>query len=219
MNSKLYLLIIVFFCCNVAIAQKVLNEATLSYEIMVVSPNSPSAKKLLEGSVLNVYIKGEKSRTDVVSNLGTESAIYNSKLAKGAILKEYSGQKLIITLTKENWEDKSRLFRNLKFTIANESKDINGFNCKKAQSTLEDGDKLEVYFATDMALNNNDYNNSFYGLPGIPVQYEIKSGEIVFKYTLKNINYDVVPFSTFEIPKFGYRVLNYEDAMQLRRGS
>ncbi len=219
MNIKFRLLIVFLFSCNVLIAQKTINEATLNYDIIVVSSNNPSAKKLLEGSVLNVYIKGEKSRTDVVSNLGTESAIYNSKLAKGAILKEYSGQKLIITLAKENWEDKSRLFRNLKFTIANESKVINGFNCKKAQSTLEDGDLLEVYFSTDIVLNNNNYANSFYGLPGIPVQYEIKSGDVVFKYTLKNINYDVVPFSKFEIPTSGYRVLNYEDAMQLKRGA
>ena len=199
-------------------AQNTLQEATLIYDIEITAPNDAAAKKLLDGSALRVYIKGEKTRTDVISSVGIETAIYNNRTNVGAILKEYSGQKIIIHLNKEYWMDKSKMFRGLKFTMTDEARQINGFQCKKAYSTLEDGDRLEVYYTSDVLLANKDYNNSFYALPGTPVQYEIKSGSMVFKYILQRINYDLVPFSTFDIPKQGYRVLQYEDAAQLRKG-
>lgn len=218
MARKLFILFSLVVFCHCLLAQTTLQEATLTYDIQVMAPNDASAKKLLDGSALRVYIKGEKTRTDVISSLGMETAIYNNRTNVGAILKEYSGQKIIIHLNKEHWTDKSKLFRGLQFSMTNETKQINGFQCKKAFTTLEDGDRLEVYYTSDVLLANKDYNNSFYALPGTPVQYEIKSGSMVFKYILKRIDYDLVPFSTFDIPKQGYRVLQYEDAAQLRKG-
>ncbi len=218
MTRKLFILSSFLVFCHCLFAQNMLQEATLFYDIEITAPKDDGVKKLLDGSALRVYIKGEKTRTDVISSVGTETAIYNNRTNVGAILKEYSGQKIIIHLNKENWLDKSKLFRGLQFSMTNETKQINGFQCKKAYSTLEDGDRLEVYYTSDVLLANKDYNNSFYALSGTPVQYEIKSGSMVFKYILKRIDYDLVPFSTFDIPKQGYRVLQYEDAAQLRKG-
>ena len=45
-----------------------------------------------------VYLKGNNSRTDMVSPLGKEITIFNSKSDNAVILKEFSGQKLMITL-------------------------------------------------------------------------------------------------------------------------
>ncbi len=218
MTRKLPILFLFLFLCNCLFAQAPLQEATLIYDIEVIAPSDAATKKILEGSTLQVFIKGEKSRTDVISSLGVETAIYNNRTNVGAILKEYSGQKIIIHLDKENWADKSKMFRGMQFSLTKDTKQINGFQCTKALSTLEDGDLLEVYYTTEVLLANKDYNNSFYALPGTPVQYEIKSGSMVFRYTLKRISYDLVPFSTFDIPRQGYRVLQYEDAAKLRKG-
>jgi hypothetical protein len=66
-------------------------------------------------------------------------------------------------------------------------------------------------------MNNRSYNNAFAQLPGLPVQYEIQSGDISFKYTLSKISYDAVPFAKFDAPKTGFRVMTYEENQQLRR--
>ncbi|MEO8771447.1 MAG: hypothetical protein ABI402_15230 [Ferruginibacter sp.] len=220
-NWKLLLL---FFICNTSLighslAQKIVNEATISYAISTESTDDKStAAKSLEGATLTVYIKGNQSRTDMISALGTESNLYDSKTAKGTILKQYSGQKLMITLTGNNWEQKNQFYQNMKFSIDNTEQTIAGLKCKKATGKSPDGNTLIVYFASDIVLVNKHYNNAFTQLPGLPVQYELQSGKLKFKYLLSNVNYDPVPAAKFEIPKTGFRIMSYEETQQLKKG-
>ncbi len=200
-------------------AQKTVTEATLSYNISIESVNDkPSLSKSLDGAKLSLYIKGTESRANMVNSLGTESNLFDSKTGKGIILKEYSGQKLMITLTKENWAQKNQYFHNMKFSIDNTEQVIAGFKCKKATATLEGGKIFVVYYTADIATANKEYNNAFKNLPGIPVQYEQESGKLKFKYTLTGIGYDNIPASKFDIPKSGFRVMTYEENQQLKKG-
>ena len=204
---------------NGALAQKNISEATLSYNISIESLNDkPSLSKSLEGAALNIFIKGSESRSDMINSLGTESNLYDSKTGKGYILKEYSGQKLMITLTKDNWLSKNQYFQSMKFSIDNTVQDIAGFKCKKATASIDGGQIFIVYFSMEVNTTNNDYNNAFKNLPGVPVQYEVESGKLKFKYTLKNIGYDNIPDNKFDIPKAGFRVMTYEENQQLKRG-
>ncbi len=95
---------------------------------------------------------------------------------------------------------------------------VAGFTCKKATATLETGKNIVVYFATEVLTVNKDYYNAFNTLPGIPVQYEMESGKLKFKYTLTGINYDKIPDSKFDIPKTGFRVMTYDENRQLKKG-
>ena len=202
-----------------AVAQKIVNEATVNYTISTESAgDKATTAKALEGATLTVYVKGNQSRTDMVSAMGTESNLYDSKIAKGSILKQYSGQKLMITLTNNNWEQKNRFYQNMKFSIDNAEQTIAGFTCKKATGKSSDGNTLIVYFTPEIVLANKQYNNAFTQLPGLPVQYELQSGKLKFKYLLSNVNYDPVPAAKFEIPKTGFRIMTYEETQQLKKG-
>ena len=51
---------------------------------------------------------------------------------------------------------------------------------------------------------------------GLPVKYERKlSDGTTYIYLLDNVNYDIVSSSKFEIPKSGYRVMNYEEVKKI----
>jgi len=201
-------------------AQKQVPDATLNYNISIESSNGDKSNlaKSLDGAALTIYISPSESRSDMKSSLGTESNIYSTKTGKGFILKEYSGQKLMITLTKENWLQKNQYFQNMKFNIDNSETMIGEFKCRKATATLADGKTFVVYFTPDVTAANKEYNNAFKNLPGIPVQYEQESGKLKFKYTLTRISYDNIPDSKFDIPKFGFRVMTYEENQQLKKG-
>ncbi len=212
------LFITVLLFSNAVFAQKTVSEATLKYNISIEPTNDkPELSKSLEGASMTLYIKGSQSRSDMVSALGTESNIFDSRSGKGTILKEYSGQKLMITLSRENWAQKNQSFQNMQFNIDNTEQMIAGFKCRKATGTAENGKTVLVYFTSEVVLSNTQYNNAFSRLPGIPVQYEIESGKLKFKYVLTNINYDPVPSAKFDIPKSGYRVMTYEENQQLRK--
>ncbi len=198
-------------------AQKQLSEGSFTYNIAIESSGSESVSGNLNGAKLTVYLKPSLSRSEMNSSLGTETTVYDNKLGKGFILREYSGQKLMITATKENWTQKNQWSDNLKFNIDNTTTVIGGYNCKKATAT-SDGKNFEIYFTPDITLANKQYNNSFDQLPGLPVQYQIKSGNLTFKYTLSGVSYDPVPAAKFEVPKTGFRVMTYEESQQLKKG-
>ena len=143
--------------------------------------------------------------------------MFDSRLGKGVILKEYSGQKLMISMNLGNWSDKNRTYENLNFTISDEILKIREYNCKKAIAKLPDGKVFTVYFDPSITIVNKKYNNAFAQLPGLPVQYELESGNLTFRYTLNRLNYDAVPAAKFEVPKSGYRVMTYEENQQLKR--
>ena len=191
-------------------AQRTIAEATIVYDITGQS---------LSGASTTVYIKGNNNRTDMVSSLGKETTIFNSKLNSAVILKEFSGQRLMITLTNANWKAKNNMYDNVKFETTSETKTIGAYNTKKAIATTPDGKTFDVYYTPDLVPANKGYDATFKNLPGLPVEYEIESGKMKFKYTLAKINYDPVQVSLFDFPASGYRVMTYEENQNLKKGN
>jgi len=76
-----------------------------------------------------------------------------------------------------------------------------------------------VWYAPDLQVANKDYDPTFANLPGLPMEYEIESGQLKFKYTVSKISFDVVQLSKFDFPKSGYRVMTYEENQQMRKGT
>ena len=87
-------------------AQKRLSEATITYDIEIESSGeNPQAADLLDGAVNMVYLKGNSSRSEMISTLGSQSTIVDGKTGKVTILKEYGDKKYMINLTPQNWKN------------------------------------------------------------------------------------------------------------------
>jgi GLPGLI family protein len=201
-------------------AQKQITEGSLLYKISIESGKSETpVVNSLNGADLTLYLKPYASRTEMKSTLGVESTVYDNRSATGYILKEYSGQKLMISMNEANWSQKNKMYENLVFSTSDEIVAIGEYKCRKATAMLADGKVFTVYYDPTVQISNRKYNNAFSKLPGLPVQYELQSGNLNFKYTLVNINYDAVPQSKFEAPKTGYRVMTYEENQQLKKGN
>ena len=210
-------LIGLFAGVNFAKAQRNIAEATIVYDMVI--ENGNGAGNALAGATTTVYLKGNNSRTDMASPLGKEITIYNSKTNNAVILKEFSGQKLMIKLTRDNWVAKNKMNSNVNFELTAETKAIGGYNTKKAIAKLADGKTFEVYYTPELVPANKDYDPTFSSLPGLPVQYQIESGGKKFSYTLSKINYDAVQVSLFDFPGSGYRVMTYEENQNLKKGN
>jgi len=201
-------------------AQKIISEGTMVYDMVIQTGNNePQKGDALEGTTTTIYLKGNNSRTDVVSTLGKEITIYNSKTDNAVILKEFSGQKLMITLTRDNWKAKNRTYSDIRFELTNETKIIAGYSTRKAIAKMADGKSFIVYYTPDLSASNKDYDATFTNLPGLAIQYEIESGKMKFRYTLSKITYDAVLVSLFDFPTSGYRVMSYEENQKLKKGS
>jgi GLPGLI family protein len=197
---------------NVA-AQKRLTEATISYDIVINTNNTtPQAADLLDGATSVIYLKGNSSRSEMVSSLGTQSTIVDGKTGHVTVLKDYGEQKYMINLTQANWKESNKKYEGVSFTYVDEFKTIAGYNCQKAVGRLTDSSTFTVYFTRDLVPVNKDFQYLNKNLPGLAMQYEASLGKMKVTYTVASVNFNPVPQIKFDLPKSGYRVMTYEES-------
>ncbi len=190
-----------------------LTEATISYDIVINTSNTkPQAADLLDGATSVIYLKGNSSRSEMVSSLGSQATIVDGKTGNVAILKEYGEQRYMIRLTPDNWKQSNQKYEGVTFTYFEEYKTINNYNCQKAVGRLADGTTFTVYFTRDLVPVNRDFQYANKNLPGLAMQYEAAMGTMIVTYTVSGINFNPVPQAKLDIPKSGYRVMTYEES-------
>jgi hypothetical protein len=203
-------------------AQKNLTEATISYDIVINTNNTkPQAADLLDGATSIIYLKGNSSRSEMISSLGTQATIIDGKTGDITILKNYGEQKYMIKLTKENWKESNKKYDGITFTYVkeyktftytNEFKTIDTIICQKAIGMLKDSTKFSVYFTRKLVPVNKDFEYINKNLPGLAMQYEAVQGNKTITYTISSININPVSQSKFDLPSSGYRVMTYEES-------
>lgn len=195
-------------------AQRKLTEATISYDIVINTSNkTPQAADLLDGATSVIYLKGNSSRSEMVSSLGTQATIIDGKTADITVLKDYGEQKYMIKMTPQNWKQSNKKYDGITFTYLNEYKIIAGYNCQKAVGKLADNSTFTVYFTKELEPVNKDFQYLNKNLPGLAMQYEASLGKMMVTYTVSSINFNPVLQAKFDLPKSGYRVMTYEESM------
>ncbi|MEP6699884.1 MAG: hypothetical protein ABJA85_01150 [Bacteroidota bacterium] len=194
-------------------AQRRLTEATISYDIIINTSNkTPQAADLLDGATSVIYLKGNSSRSEMVSSLGTQSTIVDGKTGFVTILKDYGEQKYMITMTPDNWKQSNKKYDGITFIYTKEYKMIAGYNCQKAIGRLSDSTNFTVYFTKELVPVNKDFQYLNKNLPGLAMQYEAVLGKMMVTYTVSNINFSPVVQSKLDLPKSGYRVMTFEES-------
>jgi GLPGLI family protein len=197
-----------------ALAQKKFSEGTISYDIVInTGSDKPQNADFLDGATSAVYIKGAKTRTEMVSPLGTQSTIIDGIKNSIVILKEYGEQKYMINLKPADWKDANKRYEDVAFTYdAGESKTILGYKCSRAVGKLKDGTTFTVWYTTDLVPENRDFQYANRSLPGLALEYETNMGNLKVTYTVSKISFSPVPAAKFDIPKAGFRILSYEES-------
>jgi hypothetical protein len=100
-----------FFTTGVT-AQKMYNEGTVIYNIVVsTGSNQAKAADLLDGATQKMFIKGQLTRTELKSILGTGITIRDSKSGTGVTLNEYGDDKVLTRMNKAELDDANKKYR------------------------------------------------------------------------------------------------------------
>jgi len=196
-------------------AQKKVSELTLVYDYSVGNGKTTTGS---ENATHTVYIKGNKSRSEIVSAIFSSTVIFDASTGFGVILKEVSGQKLLIRLNPDNWKERNRLYDGMVFKTTSETKEIAGYKCQKATAMTKSGSTITVFYTKDLLTENKEYDPPFRNLEGLPLEYELASGDVKISYRVSRISLNPVPVSKFDIPKSGYREMNYEESKKMKIG-
>lgn len=213
MKTKIFLVGLFWLIGLSSLAQKKFSEGTINYDIVInTGTDKPQAADFLDGATSTVYVKGNKSRSEMISSLGTQATVIDGATNSVVILKEYGDQKYLIHLTPSEWKDANKKYDGVTFTTSNEAKTILGYNCKKAIGKMSDGNTFTVWYTPDLVPENNDYQTANKNLPGLAMQYETAMGNMIVVYTVSKISFAPVPVSKFDLPKAGYRVMTYAES-------
>jgi hypothetical protein len=214
---KSLLLFVLFASLAVtAVGQRKISEMTLVYDAVVSTGSAdPKLADAFDGATTTVYISGPLSRSEMVSALFTSTTIHDAKTGSAVVLREVSGQKLLIRLTPADWTDKNKRYNGISFTNTDETKVIAGYTTTKAIAKTADGSTFTVYYTKDIIPENKEYDYQFRSLPGLPLEYEMVRGNLRIKYTVSQINLNPVPASKFDVPKTGYREMTYQESKKI----
>jgi GLPGLI family protein len=221
--KRLPIIIFIFlFQCGMVLAamgQKKVSELTIAYDYDISSSHDKtnSSNSAIK-AVYTIYIKANLSSSEIVNSLFSSKTIYDSKTGSAIILKEVSGQKLLIRMTADNWEEKNQRYQGIHFKDTSVTKVIAGYKCLKASAQTNDGFLITVYYTKDLIPDNKEYDPQFKNLDGLPLEFELTKGENTIRYSLSSINLSPVPASRFDIPKAGYREMTYAESKQLGMG-
>jgi hypothetical protein len=196
-----------------ASAQRKISEMTLVYDYSA-GNSKPSTGG--ENATHTVYIKGSKSRSEIVASNFSSTVIFDASTSFGVILKEVSGQKLLIRMNPDNWKERNGRYDGMVFKPTGETREIAGYKCVKAVAQTKWGATISVFYTKDIVPENKDYDPPFRNLDGLPLEYELTNGDFKIKYRVSRISLNPVPASKFDVPKSGYREMNYEESKKLK---
>jgi hypothetical protein len=206
----------ILLCCGLltaggVAAQKSASELTLVYDYSTAGVAGDSA----QNAIHTVYIKGNKSRSEMTSSFFSSTTIFDVNTGFGVILREVSGQKLLIRMNPDDWAERNRMYDGIVYKNASETREIAGYKCIKAVGQTRFGGTVTVYYTRDIIPENRQYDPIFRNLDGLPLEYEFTSGNVRIRYRIARINLNPVPVSKFDVPSSGYREMNYEESKKM----
>lgn len=120
--------------------QRVVAECTIVYGINIDDNQANNdAIASLQSSSKTVYIKGVNSRTDLVSPTFLQSMIYQKTSGTAVILREFGANKFMTKLDQAKWLEENKKFVGMRVETSADKKIILGYECKKINLIMADG--------------------------------------------------------------------------------
>ena len=212
MKKALVAFFLIFAASFSALAQdsKPISDCTIFFEVSVEDDKAdPQVIKSMAGSTKILYIKGSKSRSDLITPGFKQTTLFDTKTDSTIILRELGSARYITYLDQAKRSLKNQKYAGIQFTNTNEKKTILGYECNKVVAKLADGSTFDVFYTPSITPVNKDYEYQFRDLPGFVLEYEEQSenGKTKIKYSASKITLVPVPIAKFDVPKAGYRVL------------
>jgi hypothetical protein len=182
-------------------AQKVYNEGVANYTVSA-SMGSADTK---------VYFTADSSAAVTDNGMYTAKIVSDSKSTYTAVLVDVPSMSMrkVAVLTPAEVGQVNAELPKLTFTSTTETKQINGFNCKKVTAKdAKSGMDIELWVTNDIKAPVTSITKPFADAGGTPVKFvTVQQGQTV-NVELKSIAADKVPAGTFGIPA-GYDKLSF----------
>lgn len=190
-------------------------EGKIVYEISMEGANlPPEAQAMFAGSEMTLYIKGQKTRSEMNMAFQNTISISDRKANTSVTLMDVMGNKYLIKndVTKENEKTPEVTVKEM-----DETKTIAGYKCKRADLTFKDKngkDQSSTVYYSEELVNLMGYDKRSYqfkSIKGMPLLYTVNTENgMTMKMEAKSVSKEAIPDNKFEIPT-GYKETTMEE--------
>jgi GLPGLI family protein len=216
-------LLFTFTCKTFAQKGEKVFKGVINFEISF-PDNKFDAATLAQLPKLMIMTVGEaQSKTVLDAGMFSQSTITDANTKTSVTLMDIMGQKMLIKKTKEEIEKEIEKNPSPKIVLSDETKEIAGYTCKKAEITTMDpdqGDKeitFTVYYSEELGNEKLNFEGLFRGLNGLPLEYNIDANSMKMKFTATSVKKQKVTDKDFEIPE-GYKEVTKEELQNMFGG-
>lgn len=186
-------------------------EGTIMFGIEYVDlPDELAAYESMMPKEMSYKFKDDMAKMIQPSAMGQTVMIHNGKTDKTTMLMDLMGSKYVMDT--DNTKKKDETVKPT-VTVLDETKEIAGYKCQKAEITMitDDGEeqKLTVYYTKDIMVENFGQTD-IEGLDGFPLEYEMEKEGTIMKLTAKEVKKEKVSKAEFDIPK-DYQTVTEEE--------
>ncbi len=184
---KKFLVCLLFLNFSMSFAQ--ITEGKITYSMTLESndfENEESEYKSPE-TTIELYFSGEKTRTSVQSGseMNVTSIIDNGAKKTLLVMTGMMGNLAITTDYTELVE--STKASKIEIQFLEQTKEIKGYNCKKAKITDEAGNRITCWYSEEILCNKSGLENMYQEIRGTPLEYRVDSDGTTMIFTLKEV--------------------------------
>lgn len=210
---RITVLLISFLFCLTAIAQDEFSgEVTYEISYEDLDDQIKAMESMLPKS-MTVEMRDGMSKTIQPNAMGGETiVIVNNENGETLTLLNIMGNKMAI---KSNANDKEDEEGNVEVEYTEETKEIAGYECKKAIATTEDGTEVIIYYTNE--LPSSSVSDNAYNIDGFPMMIEMSQEMFTMITTVTKVEEKKMKKIVMEIPE-GYTEKTPEELKQLMQG-
>jgi GLPGLI family protein len=194
-------------------------EGHVAYKIDVTTdnPDMQMVVGMMQGSTMDVYFKDKTTRSEMkMGSMMTMITITNETTQDLLMLMSgMVGQNAIKTTLTELDEQKTTEENPFTVTLVDETKVIEGYTCKKAILSSEEGLESVFWYTEDIDISKKGQSYLNDQVPGFPMQFELNNGPMKMSMTVTKIEKSIdkkkaATLFDMTIPE-GYKEMTMED--------
>lgn len=162
-----------------------------------------------------LYVKGKKTRIEQNTMGGSNITIMDSETGKGYMVMNAMGQKAAYEL--ESGVEKKDTSKLPTVTYKDETKEIAGYKCKKAELKYDGEEEAMTIWYTEEITDVYNQQYSGMGIKGSVLEYTVAANGMVMTMTVSDIKKEKVSDDKFSVPE-GYEIKPYSELMKLGQG-
>ncbi|MCF8217839.1 MAG: hypothetical protein K9I29_02325 [Bacteroidales bacterium] len=211
----------VFSSCSIFKGGSKSFEGKITYDISYPDADLEPAQKAQMPKQSVTYVMDNYAKT--VRNMGMAEIvqIVDGEAKTKTIMVAGSGMKKYYTLSEEKIKAQNANIELIGVEKTDETKEIAGYTTKKAIAKYENDygetETLTMYYTPEIGNKSINFDNPFMKeIDGMVLEYELKQGDMVTKYTAKSIEETNLKETDFLVPE-DYEKLTDEELKQLRQ--